>query len=405
MININKKSWYKLRFSDIEKLLSGSDDENFFFEFKADEETPAKLIKEISAFSNTYGGYIFLGINNDKSIGGCTKWTEQRIHATIHDSITPIPNFDVKKFKPNGKTIFVIKIEEGAMPPYITNNGQIYERVSSGSFPIKDSSKLMQLYNKSFDQLNRIKNKIELDTININEHYPTNLCGYLDLGFNVVCSEPPVLQKNFYTINFEPIAEYIRKYTSKFSISRLASSYLFSLGSLYINDANGNQILPNAGINNFIEIMLDGSVKCRIMLTSNLNDSMVDISSIGFMNYLFKQIYTLIFGNNFANIFVYAHKYERLTVLKQFIPHYVIDSNTTEEDINAFGDYLNTHQKKYGNNIIIDSDRFPKNDYQLIDKRQFNLYKNKFNTENILAKLFFSRYFNLGYIDSPNELS
>ena len=67
MININNKSWNKLRFTDIEKFLSGTDDENFFFEFKADEETPPKLIKEISAFANTYGGYIFLGVNNDKT--------------------------------------------------------------------------------------------------------------------------------------------------------------------------------------------------------------------------------------------------------------------------------------------------------------------------------------------------
>ena len=48
-----------------------------------------------------------------------------KIHITIHDSITPIPNFDVKKFTSKGKHIFVIKIEEGATPPYITNRGDI----------------------------------------------------------------------------------------------------------------------------------------------------------------------------------------------------------------------------------------------------------------------------------------
>lgn len=61
MININNKSWDKLRFFDINALLSQADDESFFFEFKADDESPAKLVKEISAFSNTYGGYILLG--------------------------------------------------------------------------------------------------------------------------------------------------------------------------------------------------------------------------------------------------------------------------------------------------------------------------------------------------------
>lgn len=58
--------------------------ESFFFEFKSDDEEPNKLVKEISALANTYGGYIFLGVNNDKSIGGCEKWTEQRIHTMIH---------------------------------------------------------------------------------------------------------------------------------------------------------------------------------------------------------------------------------------------------------------------------------------------------------------------------------
>ena len=52
--SINNKPWSKLRSTDIQKFLSGTEDENFFFEFKADEETPAKLVKEISAFANTY---------------------------------------------------------------------------------------------------------------------------------------------------------------------------------------------------------------------------------------------------------------------------------------------------------------------------------------------------------------
>ena len=54
MVNINNKPWDKLRFRDIEKFLSESGDENFFFEFKSDDEEPKKLIKEISAFANIF---------------------------------------------------------------------------------------------------------------------------------------------------------------------------------------------------------------------------------------------------------------------------------------------------------------------------------------------------------------
>lgn len=117
MININNKSWDKVRSSDIKKLLSDEFEENCFFELKADDVQPEKLASEISAFANTYGGYILLGVNDDKTIGGCQKWTEQRIQGTFHDNITPTPMFDVRKIKIDDKRIYVIKIEEGTMPP------------------------------------------------------------------------------------------------------------------------------------------------------------------------------------------------------------------------------------------------------------------------------------------------
>lgn len=89
MLNINNKKWEEIQIEDVEKLLSETDDETFFFEFKSDKVSTSKVMKEISAFSNTYGGYVMLGINDDKTIGGCVNWNEEKIHSTIHDSITP----------------------------------------------------------------------------------------------------------------------------------------------------------------------------------------------------------------------------------------------------------------------------------------------------------------------------
>ncbi|MGN0576922.1 MAG: helix-turn-helix domain-containing protein [Ruminococcus sp.] len=45
------------------------------------------LIKEVSAFANTYGGYNFLGVDDDKTISGCAEWTEQRTHNAIYIDI------------------------------------------------------------------------------------------------------------------------------------------------------------------------------------------------------------------------------------------------------------------------------------------------------------------------------
>lgn len=406
MISINNKRWDKLRSTDVEKLLASDVDENFFYEFKADDETVAKLMKEISALSNTYGGYILLGVNNDKTIGGCQKWTEQRIHTAIHDSITPIPNFDVKKFKIHGKIVLIIKIEEGTMPPYITNKGEIYERVSSGSFPIKESSKLAQLYNKRIDQLENIKNKIELCDIDFSSYgnRPNNLCAYLDLGFSVTCSELTELQKNFYIIDLNPIATYLRAQQGDFSIARLGQSYLFTIGRVTVTDDNGNELLMSAGINNFIEIMCDGSVRCRIILTSNSGQPKVNISHIMYMQSVFREVYTMLLGKRFSEIFIYAHKYERLKVLKQFVPYYGFPENDEAAMKYGFNNFLPSHQRKYGNNLIVEGNRFPKNDYFPIDRRYFSNYKEKYNTEQLVFELFRSVYYNLGFIDPLKEI-
>lgn len=65
----------------------------------------------------------------------------------------------------------------------------------------------------------------------------------------------------------------------------------------------------------------------------------------------------------------------------------------------AFSNYLQKHQNKYGNNLIVLSNRMPKNDYYLIDRKLFDDYKIKYNNENIIVELFDSGFFNLGYID------
>ena len=98
MIDINNTPWHKLTGDDIKALLGETDGETFFFEFKKDDVRSEKIYKEISAFANTFGGYILIGIADDKSVVGCTNWTEQKVHNVIYNGITPLPDFDVKTF-------------------------------------------------------------------------------------------------------------------------------------------------------------------------------------------------------------------------------------------------------------------------------------------------------------------
>lgn len=399
MININNKPWEKLRFSDILKLLSEDDDENFFFEFKEDNISTEKLVKEISALSNTYGGYIILGVSDDKKVLGCTKWTEQKIHTTIHDSLTPVPIFDVKRFKPKEGNIFVIKVEEGPLPPYITNKGNIFERVSSGSFKITTSDKLTQMYYKREDNIKRIEQKIYIEDLQQNENLPTNLCGYLDMGFSLTYMEQRSLQNKLFDYDFEKISNHLKSLYSDFSISKVGTSYLFTIGKS-TQTVNNQQTLCTAGLHNFMEIMADGSMKMRIVIfSSSQEDYQANILPLITVCNEFKKIYSMIFGDSFIKKYIYAQKYEKLTVLKQFKPYYFSEG---EKLTQFFNEYTNTHIKKYGNNIIVQGNRNPKNGFRLIDKRFFNNCNVKYNNANLYAHLFSISHVNLGYIDTPD---
>ena len=392
MLNINNKPWEKLRTKDIISFFNVLEDETFFFELKSDDIKPDHFIKEVSAFANTYGGYIFLGVDNSKNFVGCSKWTEQRIHSVMHDCITPIPNFDVKMFNINNCKIYVVKIEEGTLPPYITNKGQIFERVSSGSFVINDSAKLSQIYYKREEQLKSIELKLSLEPLKPNQMIVENLCAYLDFGFSTVFSESTVLQNSLVNFDFQPVCDFLNSNTISHSVSRLGRSILISYGDLGVNP-----YILGAGLHNFIEIMDDGSVKGRIILVSfgQSNEVKVDISSLLIVVDVFKKIYSMIFDESHLKSFVYALKYEKLTVLKQFIPYYLDNHNGSLK----FTEYLNKHIEKYGNNLIVNGGRYPYVGLKTIDKKYFDDIKEKYNYENLLNRLFPAAFATLGYID------
>lgn len=405
MININNKDWNHLCADDVCSFLLGGGEENFFFEFKADQEKNSKLIKEISAFANTYGGYLFLGVNDDKTIGGCLEWTEQRIHATIHDSISPTPIFDIKKFEIDGKTIYIIKIEEGKNPPYVTNQGGIFERLASGSFPIKESAKLNLLYQKKADAISKLQSKIELPALIVNQEFPQNICGYIDVGFSLNCSQETELRKQFSsgnTSNVEKAAEFLKEiYNDDFTIACVGAGYQITVGKSTTENSNGEQIMSPVGINNFIEIMFDGSVRFRILLTKEKDSFNVNLFSIIYPLSSYREVYKRMMGSHLDEIFVSAEKYQKLTVLKQFIPYYKLGLPIKDEF--GYSAYLRDHQKKYGGNIMVMNNRIPQYEYALIDKRNFDENGEQYNYDNLIDYLFSCPYIFMGYIDKFKE--
>lgn len=391
MISINNREWNELTVTDVEKAVA-SEEESFYFEFKDDRVESRKLAEEISALANTYGGYLFLGVSDKKEIDGCKKWNEQSIHAMIHDSLSPTPGFDVKKFVTNdNKNIYVIRIEPGTMPPYITSKGKIYERLSSGSFPINDSTKLTQMYYQRENELKRIEEKLTIGTIESNVN---NVFGYLDIGFSLKATNYDAVWMKYVEADLKQIGNELKKTANAYSISRVGYSLVVSVGE--INTVNGN-VLSN--LHNFMEVMGDGSVKLRILLTNNDESDKVNIGWIFTVISIFSDIYSRIFGENYKELYISAYKYEKLTILRQFSPIIVFNGTNNEEFNKKCKELYSNHIRDYGNNLIITGDRVPKYGLRVLDKRYFSDCRIEFSTQNIIGELFRSAYCFLGYID------
>ena len=397
MININNKIWDKLRLKDIEKYLDTiDDDETFFIEFKEENIRNTQLTKEISAFENSFGGYILLGVNDSKKIVGCSNiWTELKINTIICNGISPTPHFDIKKFDlKNSKKLYIIKVEEGTNPPYITNDGYIYHRVSSSSDRVKDANTLNNLYLRNQNNIKKIEDKIYIQEIS--GTIPNNLCGYIDFGFSLTSKNIEKTKEKVRKADIEKISEKLKDHKQKYSISKVGYSLSITIGEP-IMKMGDNPILTTGGLSNFMEILPDGSFRCRIIICSETDSSIAYISLITMIHSLFKEIYAIVFGNNFVSNFIEAKKYEKLTVLKLFQPKIAVTGES--KYVEKFNKLFNDHIIKYGNNIIANNNRIPLNGFINIDKSLFDLNKVKFNNDNLYGQLFYTSYFLLGYID------
>ncbi len=403
MLNINGKEWAKLEAEDIEVvLMEPCTDESFYFEFKDDRVANKKLMEEVSAFANTFGGYIFIGVSDNKQVEGCTVWNEQKIHTTIHDSITPTPSFDVRKFIINKKIIYLLKIDEGSEPPYITSTGKIYERLSSGSFAIKDSSKLSQIYNKREQLLAKMESKVSIPPVAENTN---NIYGYIDTGFCLVASDKQLAIDAFNQVDLRKVAAETAEELPSFNLSYIGNSIIFTPGG--ISTQNGH--LP-AHTNNFLEIMADGSARMRILLINNdQKDSSVNMLLPATLLQSYKKIYTKVMGELFPNKIAYAKKYESLNVRKQFQPFLLYDDHVLElhpdwqADNKRMLESLEDHRKIFGVTTVVTDDRIPKTGLYTIDKRQLELLGLECTAETFIDELFFSRFASIGVIPHSDE--
>lgn len=134
-----------LQYSDLQVLSSLT--ESYSIEYKSefnDRFKAEKLPKTISAFANSNGGWLFIGVDNNGNVQDVdlTGVREEDIYSIIGSRVSPIPIIHVAilyKDSYRNTGVIVVYTEEGKNTPYVSN-GTIYVRNGKESKPAERST-------------------------------------------------------------------------------------------------------------------------------------------------------------------------------------------------------------------------------------------------------------------------
>ncbi len=153
---------------DLEVLRTAS--EGWYIEYKREIPDAASIAKSVSAFANTYGGWIFYGVaekSKEQAVAGsfpgidsCEVDTAlQRMRQAVAGHLSPSSHFDTKVvYGPcepinlnEGRAVICVYVPWSPTAPHVHKNGRIYRRVADGSEPRPENDRFLldQLWQRS----------------------------------------------------------------------------------------------------------------------------------------------------------------------------------------------------------------------------------------------------------------
>ena len=112
-------------------------------QFKKEISNPEKLAAELVAFSNTLGGQLFVGVNDDGIIAGLSSEDVRKLNQLVSNvslqGINPSINVETENIRLPSGLIVVITVPDGISKPYMDKDGIIW--VKSGSDKRKATSR------------------------------------------------------------------------------------------------------------------------------------------------------------------------------------------------------------------------------------------------------------------------
>jgi len=126
-------------------------------------------VKEIVALSNSNGGYLLIGVEDDQSITGCKDYDLQNIVESIYDRTMPNIFTKAESVCVDNKDVIVIRVDKG-IQLCGTTSGEYYKRLGKNSKPYNPSS-IKEDFRVDKDYSAQIIEQSTIDDINTLEVY------------------------------------------------------------------------------------------------------------------------------------------------------------------------------------------------------------------------------------------
>ncbi|WP_026994019.1 AlbA family DNA-binding domain-containing protein [Flectobacillus major] len=141
----------------IEKFLQQRESSNL--EFKSKIDNPFKIARTLAAFANTSGGTLLIGINDDRTVKGCTELDEMlKIEQAAEHLIVPPIAIRYRSEMWEGKRkVLIIEVDESIDKPHEAidekGNRTVYVRANDQTTPVgKEMSQILDKADKAVEK-------------------------------------------------------------------------------------------------------------------------------------------------------------------------------------------------------------------------------------------------------------
>ena len=136
--------------------------EGWHVEYKRVLVNAKSMAKAVSAFANTYGGWLFLGVeerSEDEPVAGSFPGIPerdldaalQRLRQAVAEYLSSAPHFETKTLRGpcseiglvSGTSVIAVEIPESHTAPHIHRDGRIYRRVADSSDPKPETDRFI----------------------------------------------------------------------------------------------------------------------------------------------------------------------------------------------------------------------------------------------------------------------